>query len=74
MLNDLAKWKNIAINCSFDSNLTIPANKNMIKTILRNLISNAIKFTHKNGKVDVNAAMGNNQVEIAVSNQWMVIY
>jgi signal transduction histidine kinase len=40
----------------------------MIKTILRNLISNAIKFTHKNGKVEVKAMIINNQVEISVSD------
>ena len=40
----------------------------MIKTILRNLISNAIKFTHKNGKVEVTARIDNKHVEISVSD------
>jgi signal transduction histidine kinase len=40
----------------------------MLKTILRNLISNAIKFTRRNGKVEVKALINNNNVEIAVSD------
>jgi signal transduction histidine kinase len=68
VLNDMARGKNIELKSSFSDNLTIIADKNMIKTILRNLISNAIKFTHKNGKVEVKAMIINNQVEISVSD------
>jgi signal transduction histidine kinase len=48
--------------------MTIMADKNMIKTILRNLISNAIKFTHKNGRVEVMAAVDTKEVEISVQD------
>jgi len=68
MLNDMATGKNIELIISFADNLTIIADKNMIRTILRNLISNAIKFTHKNGKVEVKAIIDNRQVEISVSD------
>ncbi|MGC1392385.1 MAG: two-component regulator propeller domain-containing protein [Bacteroidales bacterium] len=68
MLNDMATGKNIELKNSFKDNLKITADKNMIKTILRNLISNAIKFTHKNGWVEVNAMIENKHVEISVSD------
>jgi signal transduction histidine kinase len=68
ILNDMATGKNIELKSSVTDNLTIIADKNMIKTILRNLISNAIKFTHKNGKVEVKAIIDNKQVEISVSD------
>ncbi len=68
VLNDMAITKNIELKSCFTDNLTIIADKNMIKTILRNLISNAIKFTHKNGKVEVKAIVDNKQVEISVSD------
>jgi signal transduction histidine kinase/ligand-binding sensor domain-containing protein len=68
ILNDMATGKNIEIKSSIPDNLTIIADKNMIKTILRNLISNAIKFTHKNGKVEVKALIDKKQVEISVSD------
>jgi ligand-binding sensor domain-containing protein/signal transduction histidine kinase len=68
VLSDMAKSKNIELKSSFDDNLTFIADKNMINTILRNLISNAIKFTHKNGKVELKAIINNKQVEISVSD------
>lgn len=68
VLNDMAAGKNIELRSSVPDNLMIVADKNMIKTILRNLISNAIKFTYKNGKVEVKAVIDEKQVEISVSD------
>jgi len=68
VLNDMAKGKNIELKSFINDNLTFIADKNMIKTILRNLTSNAIKFTPKNGKVEVKAIIDNNHVEISVSD------
>ena len=68
ILNDMASAKNIKLYSLLTDDLKIIADKNMIKTILRNLISNAIKFTHKNGKVEVMAIIINDKVEISVSD------
>jgi signal transduction histidine kinase/ligand-binding sensor domain-containing protein len=68
VLNEMAIRKNIELKSLFADNLTIIADKDMIKTILRNLISNAIKFSYRNGKVEVKAFIDNNKVEIAVSD------
>ena len=40
----------------------------MLKTIVRNLISNAIKFTNTNGSVVVYAVQNENFIEITVSD------
>ena len=68
VLNDMAIVKNIQFLSSIPRDLTIRADRNMIKTILRNLISNAIKFTHKNGKVEVKTIVEDQNVEISVSD------
>jgi signal transduction histidine kinase/ligand-binding sensor domain-containing protein len=68
ILNEMARRKDIELINHFADDLTIVADKNMIKTLLRNLISNAIKFTYKNGKVEVWAASGNKQLEISISD------
>jgi signal transduction histidine kinase len=65
---DMAKGKNIELKSYIPDTLTIVADKNMIRTIFRNLLTNAVKFTHKNGKVEVNAIISNNQLEISVSD------
>ena len=63
-----AKNKNIEISFVQSENLEIYADKNMIATILRNLIGNAIKFTPKNGKINLKSALKNNAVLITVSD------
>lgn len=67
-LNDMALIKSIELKISLSDNLTLTADKNMIKTILRNLITNAIKFTRRNGKVEVNARIENKHMEISVKD------
>ncbi len=68
LLNSSAKNKNILLNCFQLEEIIVFADQNMIKTILRNLISNAIKFTNSNGKIDVTALQNDNFIEIAVSD------
>lgn len=67
-LDDLAEAKKIELKVSCPQDLSVYADKNMIKTILRNLISNAIKFTHRNGHIEVNVSDDKNGVRIAVSD------
>jgi len=63
-----AKNKNIVLNHIPSEEIEVLADLNMLKTVLRNLISNAIKFTNSNGKIDVYALQNDNFIEIAVSD------
>jgi len=49
----IASDKGIRIDCLKQEDLRIWADQNMMKTICRNLINNAIKFTQKNGHIKV---------------------
>jgi signal transduction histidine kinase len=44
------------------------ADKNMLSIILRNLISNSIKFTPINGDIVIKAEQKSNQIEFSVSD------
>jgi len=61
----MAGQKTISIENTVTTNIQVNADKGMISTVLRNLISNAIKFTHPSGKILISAQK--NKRELAVS-------
>jgi signal transduction histidine kinase len=67
-LEGAAHKKNISIQLQIDPALNIKADENMLKAILRNLLSNALKFTHENGIISVKAFLTPDHVEIVVSD------
>jgi two-component system sensor histidine kinase/response regulator len=67
VLKETASKKKIKINYSLPEDLTIYADSHMFETIIRNLVSNAIKFTPKSGEISVSAtATPENNVEIKI--------
>lgn len=66
--NSIVTIKNISLNFIQLDDIEVYADLNMLKTVLRNLISNAIKFTNPNGKVDIYAVQNQGQIEITVSD------
>ena len=68
LLNDTAKQKSITISRKNSFNLPVFADKAMISTILRNLISNAIKFTNPGGSIVISAEQKQDEVMITVSD------
>lgn len=68
ILNSTAEIKNISLNYKESIQVDVFADENMLKTILRNLISNGIKFTNTNGQIDVYALQKQNFIEITVSD------
>lgn len=61
--------KHISFKKEIDSSLTIFADKNSFLTILRNLISNAIKFSNDNGTVNVVANDSDDFVKIIIEDK-----
>lgn len=67
-LDPIAQVKNISLNYDQSIHTEIYADENMLKTVLRNLISNAIKFTDANGKIHIHAITKPDLIEINVSD------
>jgi len=71
-LNDIivqfAHRKEIKIDYSVPVDFLVLADKNMLKTILRNLITNAIKITNINGFIEVTVYRQNNAAVISLSD------
>lgn len=69
LLSESAERKNILIMCKIHPDLIMNADVNSLHTIIRNLISNSIKFTPKGGNIIINACRwGINKVEISVTD------
>ncbi len=68
ILNPAAEIKNISLEHNLSIDIEVYAEANMLKTILRNLISNGLKFTQENGAIQVLASHQQNFVEISVSD------
>ncbi|MBF0452900.1 MAG: hybrid sensor histidine kinase/response regulator [Candidatus Magnetomorum sp.] len=63
------KSKNIhIINDIIDDDLQVYVDDNMVKTIVRNLLSNALKFTPSGGKITLKAIKVDDFIEVSVSD------
>ncbi|MFP4023966.1 MAG: ATP-binding protein [Thiohalospira sp.] len=63
-----AELKNIKLINEVKKDVLIFADKNMVHTVLRNLLNNAIKFTQDGGKVVVDISVQSNMAEISVKD------
>jgi signal transduction histidine kinase len=60
--------KNINIHNNIPGDLKVFADKNLLSTILRNLVSNAIKFTPPGGHITLSANKSDGQVNISIAD------
>jgi signal transduction histidine kinase len=58
--NELAISKNIKIDNNIGNEVILLADRNMLKTILRNILSNGLKFTSSGGNISITSDQRNN--------------
>jgi signal transduction histidine kinase len=64
-----AENKGVRITSGVRGELHAYGNREMISTVLRNLINNAVKYSHKGGVIEVNVAEKDDKLEVVVSDQ-----
>jgi signal transduction histidine kinase len=68
LLNESASAKKIDLINNINEDVNVSADKYMIDTVLRNLISNSIKFTKPGGHIILNAKLSGNLAEVTVED------
>jgi signal transduction histidine kinase len=64
----VAGTKNIKINQNISEQVLVSADIDMLKTIMRNLISNAVKFTNKTGTINISSERNGPSAIIVVAD------
>jgi len=68
-LRDPARIKKIVISVNISDDIYVSADINMLQVIIRNLVSNSVKFTNENGRISISAvSIPGNYIEISVSD------
>jgi len=60
--------KKIEIENSIEQSTLAFGDLNMVKTVFRNLISNAVKFTHNNGKIEILSSIVGDKIEFSIKD------
>jgi signal transduction histidine kinase len=67
-INILLKIKKISLDYSASDNVKLIADLQMVRIIIRNLISNAVKYTHTGGKIRIRASEHQSNIIVEVKD------
>ena len=68
MIKYQALDKNISLETDIENSINVSTDKNMLNTLLRNFLSNAVKFTNQNGKIKISAKDLDGEVRVCISD------
>jgi signal transduction histidine kinase len=63
-----AARKDIHFNFNIQDHVLVSADRSMITTVLQNLVSNALNFTHSSGQVTISCSMENNMAIVSIAD------
>jgi signal transduction histidine kinase len=65
----IAEKKQVSVESTIPQSTEVYADRNMIHTVIRNLISNAIKFSHKGGRVFLSSFENGMMTEVVIRDE-----
>lgn len=69
LMRGKAIHKDVALNRVVDADIIVFADKNMLRSVLLNLVTNGIKFSYPGGEVHIKASAAQGQVTIDVADK-----
>jgi len=67
-LQEFANEKSVVINNTIGNDIEMNTDGKLLGIVLNNLIANAVKFSHKNDKIDISAVKNQNGLTISVKD------
>jgi len=64
-----AHHKNIKITSNCDVQIQVQADPDVLNTIIRNLLNNAVKYSHPGGEIVISALQSENEVVVSVKDE-----
>jgi len=74
LLRNQYEMKNISLNVDIDADLMVLADSNMLNTVMRNLISNAVKYTNNGGIINVSGNAGDDSIQVTIKDNGIGIH
>lgn len=68
LLKQTARNKNISFQYSIDNSISVYADKNILSSVIRNLVANSIKFTMPGGSITLDAVKSGGNIEFSVAD------
>ena len=68
ILRDLSQKKEIVIKNNIPEEFKVIADNNMIGTVIRNLLTNSLKFTYNQGEIEINSRIDDKKTEISIKD------
>ncbi len=68
LFSDSLKKKNISVEIDRGKNTALTADKNMIDSVMRNLVHNAVKFSNNGGKISIHFSIENEMLVTTVAD------
>ena len=61
--------KKLKVNTEFSEDFYIQSDNYLVSIVISNLISNAIKYSNKNGEININLVNNNNQISFSIADK-----
>lgn len=68
LMKDSFTFKKLNITCDINEDIVALADANLTKTIIRNLLANAIKYTPEQGSIHIETLSSNGQIQLVITD------